>query len=269
MAGKIDLYDSKWIELVFRDRNKEYGAYQLRKNYARNAVWGIVLSIVVFTLSVSAPLIIRLISNALPEEKVVNVDMTNKLEEPPPIDKNQPETPPPPPPPPPLKSTIKFTPPVIKPDEDVPDETPPTQEQLQDVDAGTKTVEGDPNADVDLTGLEDGAGDATGEEDKPFMSVEQMPEFPGGENALIDYIAKNTKYPPMARENNIEGTVYVQFVVEKDGAVSNITVLRGIGGGCDQAAKDVIKTLPKFTPGRQNGRPVRVMYNVPVKFKLM
>jgi protein TonB len=120
MAGKIDLYDSKWIDLVFRGRNQEYGAYEIRRLYPRNAFLGIVLSIVLFTLAVSAPLIIKLISDAIPEEKVVLVNNTTDLEEPPPVDKNQPATPPPPPPPP-LKSTIKFTPPEIKPDAEVPD----------------------------------------------------------------------------------------------------------------------------------------------------
>jgi periplasmic protein TonB len=265
--AKIDLYDSKWISLVFKGRNQEYGAFEIRKIYPRNAFLGIVLSIAIFTLSVSAPLIIKLISNALPEEKVVLVNNTTDLEEPPPVDKEQPATPPPPPPPP-LKSTIKFTPPVIKPDEEVPDEPPPTQDKLQEVDAGAKTVEGDPNADVDLSGLEDGTGDVIGEE-QVFLAVEQNPEFPGGEAALMAYIQKNTKYPAIARENNIEGRVFVSFIVEKDGSISNVEVKRGIGGGCDEEAKRVIKSQPKWTPGKQNGRPVRVQYNVPVNFKLM
>lgn len=265
--AKIDLYDNKWIELVFKGRNQTYGAYELRKLYPRNAFLGIVLSIVLFSLSVSAPLIYKLISEAIPEEKIVKVDQTNVLEEPPPVDKNQP-APPPPPPPPPLKSTIKFTPPVIKPDEEVPDEPPPTQEKLQEVDAGTKTVEGDPDAEVDLSGL-DGSGEVIEEQEQAFVAVEQMPEFPGGEQALINYIAKNTKYPAIARENNIEGRVFISFVVEKDGSISNVDVIRGIGGGCDEEAKRVIKSLPSFAPGKQNGRAVRVQYNVPVNFKLM
>lgn len=267
MAGKIDLYDGKWIDLVFKGRNQEYGAYEIRRLYPRNAFLGIVLSIVLFTLAVSAPLIIKLISDAIPEEKVVLVNNTTDLEEPPPVDKSQPATPPPPPPPP-LKSTIKFTPPEIKPDAEVPDEPPPTQDKLQDIDAGKTTVEGDPNADVDLSGLEDGSGDVIGEE-QVFLAVEQQPEFPGGEAALIAYIAKNTKYPAIARENNIEGRVFISFVVEKDGNISDVKVVRGIGGGCDEEAKRVIKALPKFTPGKQNGRPVRVQFNVPVNFKLM
>lgn len=267
MAGKIDLYDGKWIDLVFKGRNQEYGAYEIRRLYPRNAFLGIVLSIVLFTLAVSAPLIIKLISDAIPEEKVVLVNNTTDLEEPPPVDKSQPATPPPPPPPP-LKSTIKFTPPEIKPDAEVPDEPPPTQDKLQDVDAGKTTVEGDPNADVDLSGLEDGTGDVIGEE-QVFLAVEQQPEFPGGEAALIAYIGKNTKYPAIARENNIEGRVFISFVVEKDGNISDVKVVRGIGGGCDEEAKRVIKSLPRFTPGKQNGRPVRVQFNVPVNFKLM
>jgi protein TonB len=265
--AKIDLYDTKWLSLVFKGRNQEYGAFEIRKIYPRNAFLGIVLSIVLFTLSVSAPLIIKLISDAIPEDKVVLVNNTTDLEEPPPVDKNQPATPPPPPPPP-LKSTIKFTPPVIKPDEEVPDEPPPTQDKLQEIDAGAKTVEGDPNAEVDLSGLEDGTGDVIGEE-QVFLAVEQQPEFPGGESALIAYIGKNTKYPAIARENNIEGRVFISFVVEKDGSISDVKVLRGIGGGCDEEAKRVIKSLPKFSPGKQNGRPVRVQFNVPVNFKLM
>lgn len=268
MAGKIDLYDSKWIDLVFRGRNQEYGAFEIRRQYPRNAVLGIVFAIVLFTLAVSAPLIINWITNALPEDKEVVVNQTTTLEEPPPVDDKQPATPPPPPPPP-LKSTIKFTPPVIKPDEEVPDEPPPTQEKLQEVDAGKTTVEGDPNADPDLTGLEDGIGDAIGEQEQAFIAVEEMPEFPGGESALIAYIAKNTKYPGIARENNIEGRVFISFVVEKDGSISDAKVIRGIGGGCDEEALRVIKSLPNFKPGKQNGRAVRVQYNVPVNFKLM
>lgn len=267
MAGKIDLYDGKWIDLVFKGRNQEYGAYEVRRVYPRNAVLGIVLAIVLFTLAISAPLIIKLITNALPDEKVVTVNTTTNLEEPPPVDKTQPATPPPPPPPP-LKSTIKFTPPVIKPDEEVPDEPPPTQEKLQEVDAGKTTVEGDPDADVDLTGL-DGTGDVIGEVEQAFIAVEEMPEFPGGESALIAHIAKNTKYPGIARENNIEGRVFISFVVEKDGSISDAKVIRGIGGGCDEEALRVIKALPRFKPGKQNGRAVRVQYNVPVNFKLM
>ncbi len=267
--AKINLYDTKWVDLIFRDRNQAYGAYQLRKGYAKNAVLGIVLAIGVFTLSISAPLLVRLISDAIPEEKIVRVETINTLEEPPPIDKSQP-APPPPPPPPPLKSTVKFTPPVIKPDEEVPDEPPPTQEKLQEIDAGKTTIEGDPDAEVDLSGLEDGTGDIIEEQEQAFISVQQMPEFPGGgEAALIAYIQKNTKYPPIARDNNIEGTVYINFVVEKDGSVTNVSVVRGIGGGCDEEAMRVIKSLPKFTPGKQNGRTVRVQYNVPVRFKLL
>jgi len=265
--AKIDIFNDEWCDMVFTGRNQAYGAYEVRKANARNSVLGIVLAIVLFSASVSAPLIYNLISRNLEDFNKAKVTEVTTLESPPPIDKTQP----PPPdvePPPPLKETVKFTPPVIKPDEEVPDEPPPTQEKLAEVDAGAKTQEGNDNG-VDLSLIDDGNGDVIEEPDKPFTYVEQMPEFPGGNEALIKYIAEHVKYPAIARENNISGTVYLKFVVNKDGNVGEVEVLRGVGGGCTEEAKRVIKTLPRFTPGKQNGRPVPVYYNVPVKFNLL
>lgn len=101
-----------------------------------------------------------------------------------------------------------------------------------------------------------------------FKVVEEMPEFPGGAAKLIEYIGKNVKYPMMARESDIQGKVYVQFVVEPDGSISKVQLLRGIGGGCDEEAMRVIQSMPKWKPGKQRGAPVRVQYMVPVIFKL-
>jgi len=106
------------------------------------------------------------------------------------------------------------------------------------------------------------------EDDTPFVVVEKMPEFPGGMSALLDFLAKNTRYPQSAAETGIQGTVYLSFVVEKDGNVSNIKTLRGIGGGCNQEAERVLSLMPKWKPGNQFGKPVRVSFNVPVVFKL-
>lgn len=105
-------------------------------------------------------------------------------------------------------------------------------------------------------------------EDIPFVVVEKMPEFPGGMKALLEFLAKNTKYPQSAAETGIQGTVYLSFVVEKDGNVSNIKTLRGIGGGCNLEAERVLSMMPKWKPGNQFGKPVRVSFNVPVVFKL-
>lgn len=101
-----------------------------------------------------------------------------------------------------------------------------------------------------------------------FQIVEEMPSFPGGETKLMEYVAKNIKYPQIARETGIQGRVFVGFVVEPDGSISNVKLLRGIGGGCDEEAMRVIKSLPKWKPGKQRGKAVRVSYQIPVYFKL-
>lgn len=106
------------------------------------------------------------------------------------------------------------------------------------------------------------------QEEEVFLSVEENPEFPGGPAKLLEYVQKNLKYPMMARESDIQGRVFVGFVVEKDGSISNVKVLRGIGGGCDEEAVRVVQSLPKFKPGKQRGNPVRVQYTLPIVFKL-
>lgn len=106
------------------------------------------------------------------------------------------------------------------------------------------------------------------EEQKIFLVVEDMPMFPGGEAAMYKFIGKNIEYPRMAKESGISGRVFVTFVVERDGKVTDVQVLRGIGGGCDEEAVRVIQAMPKWTPGKQRGKPVRVQYRMPIKFTL-
>jgi len=101
-----------------------------------------------------------------------------------------------------------------------------------------------------------------------FTVVEDAPGFPGGDEARIKYLQNNIKYPQMARESGIQGTVYVTFVVERDGKVTNVQILRGIGGGCDEEAIRVIQNMPSWNPGKQRGKPVRVQFNMPIKFTL-
>lgn len=105
-------------------------------------------------------------------------------------------------------------------------------------------------------------------EEEIFLIVEKQPSFPGGEVARLKYLRDNVKYPQMAKESGIQGTVYLTFVIEQDGAVSNVKILRGIGGGCDEEAIRVIKNMPKWSPGEQRGRAVRVQFNMQVKFTL-
>ncbi|MBQ2375141.1 MAG: energy transducer TonB [Bacteroidales bacterium] len=101
-----------------------------------------------------------------------------------------------------------------------------------------------------------------------FFVVEVQPEFPGGMDSMYAFIQKNLIYPEKAKAEGIEGRVFITFTIEKDGSVSNVKILRGIGGGCDEAAKEVIEKMPKWKPGTQRGKPVRVQFNLPIKFEL-
>ncbi len=105
-------------------------------------------------------------------------------------------------------------------------------------------------------------------EEEIFTIVEENPGYPGGDEARMEYLRKNIKYPVIAKESGVQGTVYVTFVVEKDGSVTDVKVLRGIGGGCDEEAVRVVKEMPKWTPGKQRGKAVRVQFSIPIKFAL-
>jgi len=271
MSGKLDLLNKEWCEMVFEDRNKEYGAFELRRLYSKNIIMGIILTAILFAVAISAPIIARLISNAIPEDdvKMVQTEVTT-LEEPPPVDKNEPP-PPPVEPPPPLKSTVKFTPPEIVPDKEVPDEPPPTQEDLKTVDASTKTQEGKEDG-VDGSLLEGNGNQVVEEPAAPeiFVTVEQMPEFPGGVEELYKFLGNNIKYPQMEKEAGIQGTVYLRFYIDENGKPNEITVARGVKGGpnLETEATRVLKLMPAWKPGKQNGKAVKVWYSLPIKFTL-
>ena len=105
-------------------------------------------------------------------------------------------------------------------------------------------------------------------EEEVFVVVEEQAEFPGGLDSMYAYIHKNLKYPELAKEKGIEGRVFVSFIIEKDGSISNILVKRAIGGGCEEAAVEMIKNMPKWKPGKQRGKPVRFQFTLPIKFEL-
>ena len=270
LGSKIDLFKSQWLDVIFAGRNKSYGAYELRKDNSKTTTRAVIIGSLLFITLVSLPLIIRYISGILPEpekEKITEV----VLAAPPPINKE--ELPPPPPEPPkPKIDQVKFPPPVVVPAEEVRDEEPPTVEELKVADPGQKTIAGDPDAEIRI---DEPVGEAPKEaavtEDnsiKDFASVEVLPEFQGGMKGWAKYLGDNLKYPLMARENNITGRVIMSFVVEKNGQLTDIKVLRGIGGGCDEEAVRVFKKSPTWKPGIQNGRPVRVAYTMPILFQI-
>lgn len=155
------------------------------------------------------------------------------------------EKPPPPPPPPPKLEVVE--------DEEILEEDEPEIED-QEIDEDTE--------------IEQELEEEVIEEAKIFTIVEEMPTFPGGEKKLYEFINKNLNYPQIAKESGIEGLVVVNFVVDETGSVSNVKVLRGIGGGCDEEAVRVVKRFPKWNPGKQRGKPVKVSFNLPIRLKL-
>jgi protein TonB len=264
-----DIFTPSWddainpdrTEIVFEHRNKAYGAYLLRKDYQRNISKALITSVVLFTIGVSAPVIMRLISGAAKSDKTEQVEVVVDLKEPPPIDKNEP-SPPPPPPPPPTIETVKFTPPVVV-DHEV-EEAPPPQEKLSETNVGVVTQAGEEGA----TELPPEPVVADPDEGKVFQFVQEPPTFPGGEELLYKYLGSNIKYPPLARENGITGKVFVSFIVDTDGKITEAKVLRSLGGGCDEEALRVVKSMPNWKPGKNNGHTVKVQYNLPINFKL-
>ena len=154
-----------------------------------------------------------------------------------------------------------------------PVEVPKQTTQIQVVEDDVEVEDIEINADVDQNEvIEEYVAPEVEEEEvveaEVFTIVEEMPEYPGGLNKLTDYLSKNIKYPQMARESGIQGRVFVNFVVEPDGSVSNVNVMRSLGGGCDEEAVRVVKAMPKWKPGRQRGKAVRVSYILPIVFKL-
>lgn len=269
--SKIDLASLEWCELIFKDRNKSYGAYKMRQDLGRRQTAALIIVTVVAVAGFTLP---RLIKMALPEKKeeMVEVTQLSTLEEPEVKDENIIKKVEPIAPPPALKSTIKFTAPVIKKDEEVLEE-----DELKSQDELTETKVQISIADVkgndelngqDIADLQEVITSGPEEKEEPYTMVEQMPQYPGGPAELLKYIAKNLRYPVISQENGIQGRVILRFVVTAQGNVEDIKVLRSLDSYCDKEAIRVIQSLPKWIPGKQNGRNVPVYYTCPIVFKL-
>ena len=268
--SKIDLFNKEWIDVVFDKKNKSYGAYQLRQENSWNTTKSLLMASSVFIFIFFMPKIFSLIKGMVPEppqEKITEVIM----QPPPPINPEV-QTPPPVEPPPPKQDQVKFPPPIVKPDNQVADEKPPTVEDLKKASPGQKTIEGDPTAEpVQIAAAGEGPKQAVVVEDNTvysFVSMENPPMYPGGIEKFYKFLGDNIKYPAMAAENNIQGNVFVSFTVEKDGALTDIKIDRKLGYGTDEEAVRVLKISKRWNPGMQNGKPVRVKYNIPIKFSL-
>lgn len=275
--SKIDLISSDWVDLVFEGRNKAYGAYRLRKSTTKRNILAMVAVVILLVVA----FIILTVKNFVDEQRakvamtqvaeLTNYDQPKKKAE---VKQKKVEVEPervver-------VKSSIKFTAPVIKKDEEVkPDEELKTQDELMSTKTaiGTFDVKGNDDANGEILKAKEVIAEPEPpkheEEDKVFDIVEQQPLFPGGPAALMKYLSENTKYPVVAQENGVQGRVTVQFVVEKDGSISDVHVLRGVDPSLDKEAVRVVKSMPRWTPGKQNGITVRVNYRVPVLFRL-
>ena len=270
--SKVDLTSLEWCELIFKDRNKSYGAYKMRRDLGKRQAAALIIVTVVALVGFTLPRLIRMAMPAQKEE-MVEVTRLSTLEEPEIKEETMKKVEPIAPPPPALKSTIKFTAPVIRKDEEVNED-----DELKSQDELTQTKVQISIADVkgndelngkDIADLQEVITQTPEvQKEEPYDMVEQMPQFPGGPAELLKYIAKNLKYPIIAQENGIQGKVILRFVVNAKGYVEDIKVLRSLDPCCDKEAVRVVKSLPQWIPGKQNGRNVPVYYTCPIVFKL-
>lgn len=263
---KLDILKNSWVDIVFEGRNKLYGAYDLRKSSGKTSTKALIIGALFFSLAVSAPLIISMIPKGEEEEdvsvkvvKLTDVKLPPKKVEPPKLNA------PPPPPPPPAVDQVKFVKPVVAKAEEVVEE-PPKIEEIKDKKIGAETIKGDPDAVLSVAPA--GKGPKTSQvveesDDQVYNTagIEVKPEFPGGMEKFYSFVGKNYRTPD---EGGLKGKVYVTFVVEKDGSLTDIKVLRDIGYGTGKEAIRVLQKCPKWNPGIQNGKPVRVLYSLPI-----
>ena len=279
--SKIDLYDPKWIEMVFQGKNKAYGAYKLRTGTSKRNIKSLTILVVFFAI-LGGFLVWKVQADKAAAERQAYMEAMelSKLQEKAKKEQKKEKIQPKVPPKkeiPVARQTQKFTAPVIKKDELVKEENQVKQMDKLDekVAVGTETHEGTQDRTVeavrnDIAVATTPPPAAPKEEvsNKVFDVVEQMPSFPGGQGALMSYLSQNIRYPVVAQENGVQGRVTVSFVVERDGSITDVTVVRSVDPSLDKEAVRVIKSMPKWNPGKQNGSPVRVKYNVPVSFRL-
>jgi protein TonB len=246
-------------DIVFEERNKEYGAYRLRKRYNRNVSISLLIGILILATAIITPYLNAKASEnkAKRAERQVQIKM-EKLDQP-----NEQAPPPPPPPPPPtdVVQQQKYVPPQV-----VDSIKPEDVKQLMTADQAQTEVTNKEVVEVVQQAKEE-VQEAEVEE-VPFVVVEEMPMYPGGDTELLKYIAEHTQYPEVAKENNIQGRVIVRFCVTAKGGVSQVSVLKGVDPELDKEAMRVVTTLPAFKPGKQGGKPVPVWYMVPITFTL-
>jgi protein TonB len=256
---KLDIFTNQWLDIVFEGRNKAYGAYDLRKTNNKTTVKALIFGAIVFALMVGAPLIMSMLPDTSSDDSLDTKIVTMKL----PPKKEQPKKDlPPPPPPPPKVDQVKFVKPVVAKADEVTEE-PPKITEIKDKKLGNETIKGDPNADLSVEPVGNGPAAVVEEDNTVYNTagIEVKPDFPGGMEKFYKFVGNNYQTP---EEDGLKGKVYVTFVVEKDGSLTDIKVIRDIGFGTGKEALRVLNKCPRWTPGEQNGKKVRVLYSLPI-----
>jgi periplasmic protein TonB len=243
-----------WDEMVFENKNKEYGAFFLRTRYGKYLLRSAIFAFIILILVVGPPFVMAKLnkSNKAMIDNSITADLMN-------IKQQEEEAPPPPPPPPPpeLKQEAKFIAPVVV----------DTVEEKVEIATTEQLIATNTNDQVVEEVVEE-TNQVVEEEAPAFIVVEEMPIFPGGDAAMMKYIADNIKYPQICKENNISGKVFVNFIINEQGKVDKVKVVRGVDPYLDKEAIRVIESLPDWTPGRQRGKAVRVQFTIPISFAL-
>ena len=247
-------------DIVFEFRNKEYGAYKLRKKYNRNVLIALLIGTAIISTVIITPYLNAKAAEDRTQvtERQVVVEMEN-------LDQPTDNVAPPPPPPPPPQEGVQqaaYVPPVVvdsvKPEEEI---------QLMTADQASVEIQDQEVVEV-IEIIAEEIQEEEVEEAEPFVVVEEMPMFPGGTDELMKYLSEHTIYPEVAKENNIQGKVIVRFCVTPKGGVDRVEILKPVDPELDKEAIRVVKTLPAFKPGKQGGKPVPVWFMVPINFTL-
>ena len=273
--SKIDLISNEWTDLVFEGRNQAYGAYKLRKGTTKRNIWSLIIVTLAAVLLFLGLQLQKMVEANKTVENTQAVELSSleqkkkeaKVEKKE-IIKTEPEKVVEK-----VKSSVKFTAPVIKKDSEVKEEDEIKLEEVEKSNKafGSFTVEGNDEVGGEVLKAKDdikAPEPPKHEENKIFTVVEQMPMYPGGDAALMQYLSSNIHYPAVAAENGVQGRVVVGFVVERDGSITDVNVMRSVDPSLDREAVRVVKNMPRWTPGKQNGSAVRVKYQVPVTFRL-
>ena len=275
--AQVDLLEKNWVDMVFEGRNTAYGAYQMRKDTGKRNGKALISMLVFVGCIVGGSIALTAYQHWQASRVSIETDvelsqLAEKKEAK--VEKKEPVIVEPEKVVEQVKSSVKFVAPVIKKDDEVrPEDEMKSQDELAETKTaiGTFNVEGNDEANGEVLKAKEVIAQPEPpkeEETKVFDVVEEMPSFPGGQAELMSYLSKNIKYPVVAEENGVQGRVILTFVVERNGSITDIKVVKSVDPSLDKEAIRVVKGMPNWIPGKQNGSSVRVKFTLPVIFRL-